>query len=689
MKKLYFIATISAFAVATTVAVAQCTSTITTTASTVCSGGNVTLNVDAVGPANSLSTTFAAGNNHRGNMFDISATNSVIITSFDAHPMGNTTIEIYYKTGTYVGSENSPASWTLIGSAAVIAQPIGTPTPVPVAINVTIPAGQTYGFYVTSTNTLVSLNYTNGTAVGNILAGDANIAFHEGAGMEYPFTGGTGSVFTPRDWNGVIHYAVIGASTTYLWNTTETTQSINPTVSSSSLYSCTVSTSGCPTMNPSINIAVSVPPVNGGADQTVCSGTAVTLSGSGAVSYSWDNSVTDGVAFIPASSGMYMVTGTDSIGCTAMDMVDLTVNPLPAVFGGSDFALCYGTTANISGTGAVSYTWNNGVIDVQIFTPVSTASYIVTGTDANGCMNSDTMNITVNPLPTVYGGVDQTICDGSQLTLTGSGATTYSWDNFATDGVPFIPLFSASFIVTGTDANGCSNTDTVYVTLNPVPTVDAGADQNICSGNSVTLNGSGALTYSWDNGVMDGVSFTPAGTQTYNVTGTDANGCAGSDAVTVTVNSVNVATSFLNETITASQGGATYQWINCSNNQPIANATNQSYTATANGSYAVIVTDNGCSDTSACQTISSVGINEYSERGISVYPNPTDGKITVATGNNSVNEISVIDAFGRTIETIKPENSTIDIDLQSYADGLYFIRISSSDSMKMVKVTKK
>lgn len=151
-----------------------------------------------------LQSTFAAGNNHRGNMFDITAISTVMIESFDSHPMANTSYEIYYKSGTYVGSENNAAAWTLVGSAAnVVAQPQGTPTPLPIPVNVIIPAGQTYGFYVTSSNITVSQRYTNGTAVGNVFAQDASIQFKEGCGIEYPFAS---TPFTPRVWNGRIHY---------------------------------------------------------------------------------------------------------------------------------------------------------------------------------------------------------------------------------------------------------------------------------------------------------------------------------------------------------------------------------------------------------------------------------------------------------------------------------------------------
>lgn len=622
MKKLYTILVLGASCLAGNTMKAQCGLALTTSAPTVCAGDNVTITANATPPVNSssLTTTFSAGNNHRGNMFDIYATNTVTIDSFDAHPMGNTTIEIYYRPGSYSGFVTSSAGWTLVGSAAVTANPTGTPTPIPVAVNVTIPAGQTYAFYVTSSNTSVSLNYSNGTTEGATYASDANIIFREGVGLEYPFTNGTGGIFTPRIWNGVIHYSTpIAATYTYLWNTTETTSSINTTVNATTQYSVQVDVTGCPTMYDTINVTVSAPPVNAGQDVAVCAGTAVTLSGSGAVSYSWDNSVTDNTPFTPVATNSYIVTGTDSIGCTATDTVTVTVNSLPSVNAGSDVA----------------------------------------------------------------------VCAGDSLMLAGSGAVSYSWDNSVIDNMPFVPAASMSYIVTGTDVNGCMNTDTVSVTVNPLPVVSAGNDVTVCGGSSVVLNGSGAAAYSWNNNVTDGVAFVPATSGSYIVTGMDANGCTAMDTVNVTVNNVNVTTSFLNETILAAANNAQYQWIDCNGNTPIAGANSQTFTASSNGSFAVIITENGCTDTSSCTTISSVGIEQLAINGeVTLYPNPASTQVTVTTGAMIANEIAIVDLTGKTVFAMKPAGSVVTIDLSAYANGVYFVRVMTADGVRTEKVVK-
>ena len=216
------------------------------------------------------------------------------------------------------------------------------------------------------------------------------------------------------------------------------------------------------------------------------------------------------MAFTPAATTTYTVTGTSAAGCINTDQVIVTVNPLPTVNAGVDQTVCAGTAVTLNGSGAATYTWNNGVTNGVAFTPAATTTYTVTGTSAAGCINTDQVVVTVNPLPTVNAGADQTVCLGATVTLSGSGAATYTWNNGVTNGVAFTPAATATYTVTGTSAAGCINTDQVVVIVNPLPTVNAGVVQTICVGATVTLSGSGASTYTWNNGVTNGVAFTPS-----------------------------------------------------------------------------------------------------------------------------------------------------------------------------------
>jgi len=331
-----------------------------------------------------------------------------------------------------------------------------------------------------------------------------------------------------------------------------------------------------------------LPTVSGGNNQTVCAGTAVTLNGSGATSYVWDNGVTNATPFTPVATQTYTVTGTNANGCTNTAQVTVSVNAVPTVIAGNNQTVCAGTAVTLSGSGASSYTWNNGVTNATPFTPIATQTYTVTGTAANGCTNTAQVTVTVNALPTVSGGNNQTVCAGTAVTLSGSGATSYTWNNGVTNATPFTPITTQTYTVTGTAANGCTNTAQVTVTVNALPSVSGGNNQTVCAGAQVTLAGSGASTYSWNNNVQNGVSFTPNTTQTYTVTGTAANGCQDTAQVTVTVNALPTVSGGNNQTVCAGtavtlsgSGASTYAWNNnVQNGVAFTPNTTQTYTVT-------------------------------------------------------------------------------------------------------------
>ncbi|MBN4071366.1 PKD domain-containing protein, partial [Crocinitomix catalasitica] len=275
---------------------------------------------------------------------------------------------------------------------------------------------------------------------------------------------------------------------------------------------------------------------------------ASTISSGSITGWEWDFDDGSPADFTPApgpshtySAGTYNPTliVTSDQGCQNSVTVPITVFSLPVVTAGPDQTMCDGAACTLTGGGASIYAWTGGVTDGTPFVPtVGTTTYTVTGTDINGCVSTDDVDVIVNPLPLVTAGVDQTVCNGENVTLSGGGASTYSWTGGITDGLPFSPsLGTTTYTVTGTDANGCISTDDVDVIVNPLPIISAGPDQSVCDGDNVTLTASGGITYVWTGGVSDGVPFIPAvGPNNYTVTGTDANGCMNLDDVDVLVN---------------------------------------------------------------------------------------------------------------------------------------------------------
>ncbi|MFT5779031.1 MAG: gliding motility-associated-like protein [Crocinitomicaceae bacterium] len=261
------------------------------------------------------------------------------------------------------------------------------------------------------------------------------------------------------------------------------------------------------------------------------------------------------------------ITGCSQVLNTS---VVVTVNALPVVDAGLDLEVCdpYGgppATVTLAGAGASTYTWDFGAIDgVPIVPPAgTTTTYTVTGTDINGCIGTDQIDVTVNVIPDVTITGTTSLCENDPATniviTVQGGVAPYNVD-YTLDGVPQTTIISTgSTTITGpnsppgtyvytvthvdeSSANGCEQNlnETATITVNALPNVSAGGDIEICDadpGNPtlVTLNGSGASTYTWTNGVIDGVPFSPplSSTTVYTVTGTDANGCVGTDIVQV------------------------------------------------------------------------------------------------------------------------------------------------------------
>ena len=196
---------------------------------------------------------------------------------------------------------------------------------------------------------------------------------------------------------------------------------------------------------------------------------------------------------------------------TCVELAGATITAL-------DDSICAGTSTTLSIPGNASSTvqwyYNNAPLAGQTGNSISAnlaGDYkVYVSNTALSCADTTVETaITLNPLPTVGAGADQSICAGTSVTLSGLGAQAYAWNNGVSNSAAFTPVSTLTYTVTGTDANGCTNTDQVLVTVKPLPTVSAGADQIVCTGSSTTLSGSGAVSFTWNNGVTDDVAFTP------------------------------------------------------------------------------------------------------------------------------------------------------------------------------------
>ncbi|MDD4848509.1 MAG: T9SS type A sorting domain-containing protein, partial [Bacteroidales bacterium] len=322
----------------------------------------------------------------------------------------------------------------------------------------------------------------------------------------------------------------------------------------------------------------------------ICFGETTTLTATTAISYLWSNGATTQSIEV-SEAGDYTVTITDINGCSNNATATVTVNPLPEVSITGSTTICYGSSTVLTATEGISYYWNNGAVTRSI-TVVEGGEYSVIVTDANGCSNSATVTVIVNPLPEVAIEGETAICFGETTTLTATAAVSYLWSNGATTQ-SIVVSEAGNYTVTVTDVNGCSNSATAVVIVNPLPTVTIAGITDICEGSTTTLTATPSAAYLWSTGATT-QSITVSESGIYSVVVTNNNGCSNSAEVTVTVHalpevSISGNTTICNNesTVLTSTPGSSYHWSN--------GATTQSITVSNAGTYAVSVTnENGC-----------------------------------------------------------------------------------------------
>lgn len=244
------------------------------------------------------------------------------------------------------------------------------------------------------------------------------------------------------------------------------------------------------------------------------------------------------------TDAVYYAEANDNGCISERDSTMLTIKVLPTAVLPDDYTICVAnpnTTIEETGADAVAWAWSEvgetgSSIDVTL---AGETTYTVTITDAQNCTATEsvTVGVDANLSPTVTG--DNQICNGASTTLTATGGDSYVWDTGSSDNPYEVsPTATTTYSVTASDIAGCVGTTTYTVTVTDGPTITV--DDNaatICVGDDGTLVASGALSYEWNTGATDAsLTLSPAVTTAYQVTGTDALGCLGIGAGTITVN---------------------------------------------------------------------------------------------------------------------------------------------------------
>jgi PKD repeat protein len=392
--------------------------------------------------------------------------------------------------------------------------------------------------------------------------------------------------------------------------------------------------------------SVSITPSN------VCVGAvvpiAVTIPATDTIaSYAWNfgNGNTSSLQnpnYVYATAGTYTITliVTTNRGCLDFATASVTINPLPVANAGADQNICFGSSATLTATGGGTYLWNTGQTTSSItVSPATSTSYSVTVTNASGCSASDTIFVNVNPLPVANAGADVNICDGASSTLNASGGVSYNWipTGDITSSITVSPSADQTYIVLVSDANGCTDVDTINLFVHALPVVNL-SPVFVCAGQTTTLNaGAGGTTYLWNSGATtQTISIATSGN--YSVTVTNSFGCSTTASCNVTVGptiNLNLGNvSFCqgdSAILDPGYTGMSYLWT--------TGATTQAITVNTVGTYGVTITDTaGCSGSVS----STVNVNPLPVANFN-STNVCEGNATTFTDNSNLTSGTITD----------------------------------------------
>lgn len=337
------------------------------------------------------------------------------------------------------------------------------------------------------------------------------------------------------------------------------------------------------------------PQISTVSNTTICQPPPVVLKATkNLYSYTWHPGNSSLDSLVVTTSGQYYVSYHNKNNTCSLNSNTITVKVIPTLSISPITAICFNTSANLNVTGANTYTWNTGAITPSItVTPTINATYTVTGKDVLGCINTQTIAVSVNPLPTISVN-SGSICSGDSFTFTPTGGVTYT---YSSGSAIISPLISSTYTISGADASGCYGTATSSITVFPLPiSVNSGS---ICIGESFTFTPTGATNYTYSSSSS---VITPTTTSTYTIVG-ETNGCSDTLLTTVIVNTLPVLSITPTNSICANSnaylnvsGANTYTWNTGAITPSIV------VTPTTTSIYTVTGTDiNNCSST---QTVS-------------------------------------------------------------------------------------
>ncbi|MFN8286180.1 MAG: T9SS type A sorting domain-containing protein [Chitinophagales bacterium] len=662
---------------------ANTTYTVTVTNAANCSAtASGTVNVNSVPSAQVTPSTQTICNGQSATLTASGGTSYVWSTTattaaITVSPTANTTYTV-----TVTNAANCTA--TASGVVNVNAVPTAQVTPATQSIcngqsaTLTASGGTSYVWSTTATTAAITVSPTTNTTY-TVTVTNASNCSATASGVVNVNALPTAQV-TPSSQsicNGQNATLTASGGTNYVWNTSASTAAITVNPTSTTTYTvtvtnasnCTATASGAVTVN-SLPTAQVTP-----STQTICNGQSATLTASGGASYVWSTTATTAAITVsPTVNTTYTVTVTSAANCSATASGSVSVNAVPtAQVTPSTQTICNGQSATLTASGGASYVWNTTATTAAItVSPTANTTYTVTVTNAANCSATASGVVNVNALPAAQvSPASQTVCAGTQVTLTASGGTSYVWSTTATTAaISVTPSTTTTYTVTVTNANNCSATTSGVVNVNALPNAQVNpATVALCTGQSTTLTASGGTQYVWNTtATTAAITVSPTSNTVYTVTVTNAANCSATAQSSVTVNTslvpvitpANPAVCLGSSVTLTASAGSSYNWSNSATTQSI---TVSPTTATT---YTVTVTNgSGCSGTAS----TTVAVNS----------NPT-AQVTPATQSICNGQSATLTASGGTSYSWSNSATTAAITVSPTVNTTYTVTVSNANN---------
>jgi hypothetical protein len=453
-----------------------------------------------------------------------------------------------------------------------------------------------------------------------------------------------------------------------------------------------------------VNALPATPTVTAGGPTTFCSGGSVLLTSSAGLTYQWQLNGTNipsstSSSFTANSSGSYKVIVTE-MGCSSISSAtEVTVNSIPVqptITANGPLTFCSGDSIVLTSSIESEYAWSTGDTTQSIIVS-SSGVYSIQVLNVFGCQSvlSDETIVTVGDFTNPVFPILVDVSGECSVTLSIPTTTDNCAGIVSGTTITSFPITAQGLtIVTWVfdDGNGNSISVDQNVIINdvsaPIPDFSSLSQINAtCSVESLTNptatdNCSNSVIVS-NNAVLP---ITQIGTTTITWSYTDEMGNVSTQTQDVTILPIIATVTESNNVLTSSLADS-YQWIDCSINQIISGETGQVYVPVANGTYAVLISDGACNDTSECVVVNSIGLIETTlENEVIIYPNPTIDEVIVVFNSPNAS-IEIVDAKGKLIQ-VQEVKSGEKVSFNVYENGVYFLRVITNTSSTLHRVVK-